>query len=93
MNHLIERINIYNPKVQGEIFSINEAKSFAQERCSFLHDTAAKIGYQANYKYVISDKNSVSTIRKHGTPIEVYTTTDTSIGQGVQPIVIAIYHQ
>jgi hypothetical protein len=87
MKHIIEEINIYNPKKQGRFFEISTPEEFAQRKCEELNSSETARRYKHEYHYVINPK------KVNGTPSELYQTTTLSISQGVESVTIAIYRK
>jgi|LakMenE01Jun11ns_1017448.scaffolds.fasta_scaffold9866196_2 hypothetical protein len=87
VKHLIEKINIWNPKTQGSFFEISTPESFAKKRCDELNSTKTAKEYKHDYQFIINPKE------KNGMPSEIYQTTAISISQGVKPVTIAIYRK
>ena len=87
IKHLIEKINILNPKTQGSFFEISTPESFAEKRCKELNSTENAKQYKHDYQFTINPKD------KNGMPYEFYHTTSLSKSQGVNPVTIAIYRK
>lgn len=87
VKHLIEKINIWNPKIQGSFFEISTPESFAKKRCEELNSTENAKQYKYDYQFIINPKE------KNGMSSEIYQTSSISKSQGVNPVTIAIYRK
>mgnify|MGYP000985994302 CR=1 FL=1 len=86
-SHLVEKINIYNQKVQGNFFEISDPAKFAQIRCAELNANENSVKYNHNYIFKINpDKTECM-------PVELYVTTEISKSKGIAPVTIAIYRK
>ena len=86
-SHLVEKINIYNQKVQGNFFEISDPAEFAQNRCAELNANENSVKYNHSYIFKINPEKS------EGMPAELYVTTEFSKSEGFIPVEIAIYRK
>jgi hypothetical protein len=82
---LIEKINIWNPKVQGELAEITDPKAWAEARCQELQSKHEPDGYHYTYVYAINPAESTKM------PWEAWQTTEISKSRGIESVRIGIY--
>jgi hypothetical protein len=87
VTHLLEMINIFNPKMQGRMFEVSSPENFAKMRCEELNSTELAKEFNHDYQFVINPKETKAI------PTELYKTSSISIEQGVEPVRIVIYRK
>lgn len=81
---LIEKINIWNPKLQGLFIEVISPEIFALNRCKELNETEESKKFNHDYQFMINP-----TAKRM--PCELYKTTAISANKGSAPVTIAIY--